>query len=119
MQQNLKRLFEQPARTLNNLTRPFYRTDTDVLAGRSSTFPNSASGINGMKCSQVSRALTRAFGKIACSLTGTFPNVTASTSDIATRASALFLPSPLSRILIWRGSRLILPISTHPEYKQR
>jgi hypothetical protein len=115
----LKRLFEQPASTLNDLPRPFCRTDTDVLACRGCTFPNRSSGVHGMKSSQVSGALTRAFGKIACTLPSTFPNVTASTSDIATRASALFLSSRLSRILVRRSSRLILPISTHPECKQR
>jgi hypothetical protein len=117
MRQDLEGLFEQPAGTLDNLPRPFCRADTDVLACRSSTFPNSSSGIDGMKSSQVSGALTRTFGQIARTLPRTFSYVTASTSDIATRAAALFLSSRLSRILIWCGGRLILPMSTHPEYK--
>jgi hypothetical protein len=108
----LKRLFEQPTGTLNNLPRPFCCTDTDVLACRGRTFPNRSGGAHGMKSSQVASALTRAFGKIACAFTSTFPNVAASTSDIAARASALFLRSRLSR-----SSRLILPIGTHPECK--
>jgi hypothetical protein len=114
---DLERFFEQPAGTLNNLPRPFRGTDTDVLACRAYTLANSSSGIDGMKSSQVTGALTRAFGKIARTLPRTFPNVTASTSYIATRTSALFLSSRLSRTLTWRGSGLILPIATHPECK--
>jgi hypothetical protein len=116
MPHDLEGLFEQPAGPLNNLPRPFCRTHTDVLACRGGTFPDSSSGIDGMKSSQVAGALTGTLSKIACALARTFPNVAAPTSYIATRASALFLSS-LSRTLIWRGSRLILPIGTHLECK--
>jgi hypothetical protein len=69
-----------------------------------------------MERSQIPGALSRAFGKIACTLARTLPNVTASTSDIAPTASALLLIRLLLS-LIRRCRRLTLAVRTHGECK--
>jgi hypothetical protein len=69
-----------------------------------------------MERNQIPGALPRAFGKIACTLTRTFPDVTASTSDIAPAASTLLLIR-LLRSLIRRRRRLTLAVRTNGECK--
>jgi hypothetical protein len=57
-----------------------------------------------MQRSQICGALACTISKVARSLACAFPDVTASTSDIATGAPTLFLRSGLARWLIWRWS---------------
>jgi hypothetical protein len=68
-----------------------------------------------MERNQIPGALSRAFGKIARTLTRTFPNVAASTSDIAPAASPLLLLRLLRGLI--RRRRLTLAIRTHGECK--
>jgi hypothetical protein len=66
-----------------------------------------------MKSNQVSSTLTGPLGKVACTLTRTFPDVTAAASDVAASAAAMFLSSGLARRLICRWSRWILTVGTY------
>jgi hypothetical protein len=68
-----------------------------------------------MERHQIPRTLSRTFGKIACTLARTFPNVTASTSDIAPVAAALLLLRLLRSLI--RRRRLALAVRTHGECK--
>ena len=114
----LEGLFDHLTGTLDDLPRPFCCTNRDVLAGRRSTFPNGSGGIDRMKSNQVSGALTGALSKVARTLTGTFPDITTTTSDIATGASTLFLCGGLARRLICRWSRSALAVGRKAECKQ-
>jgi hypothetical protein len=72
-----------------------------------------------MKSSQVSGTLTVPLGKIARTLPGTFPDITAPTSNVSTSASPMVLLGGLARSLIWRCIRLTLAIGAHTECTQR
>jgi len=72
-----------------------------------------------MKSSQVSGTLPGTLRKVARTLTGTFPDITAPASHVATGASPMFLFGGLARSLIWRCTRLTLAVGAHTECNQR